>query len=191
MSKKRTTTDRLWETCIQDSFNLGSTNVAFARMLIDLKSVLENLAGQGEEFKISKATLSVTSVPIQSGTVATVAMVVSDQVIQNATPNNTSYWMLDDLIDGMTSGDYELQRIGNSHEKWVDATHATFTSSHDITALVQKAARLLARSAILATNPEIAIVIAGINSVSAMNMSFNASLTIQGSLGQKPLRMLA
>lgn len=160
---------------------------------IDIKSIVEQLAGQGEEIKVSKALvhLHFTDTCYYE---AEMAAMISDQAIATADPGeNSSIGNLDDDCDVLTAGDYELQQVGQTRATMLDPTAPTYKSHVflDITPQVQKYCALLARSAVLATDPYFSLVIAGMTLTSNTAPTVNGTVLIAYSVHQKPLRMLA
>jgi len=160
--------------------------------LLDLKAVLENLHAQGQEAMISKAQTTIILYGSDCPIDMIVAALLSDQAIAStATGQNNAYGIVDADLNVMTAGDFELQTLGNLSAKELYANRYQGVKNFDITQVVRKAAQLIARSAVLSTNPEIALVGHSINSAS--NKAVNGVLfyRISYAAKQRPLRMLA
>lgn len=191
MAKK--TGIRVWRKIAGNTGQSPAGRYKFAVELCDIKAQLEALAGQGEEFQISKALLTVQ---LQTATAllqkVDIVAVISDQAITIADPgDNNSYSYMDDDLDVQTAGDYESLRVGTLVGKIVLSNLTVSQGTVDVTGVMRKAASLLARSAILATNPYISFIAIGMNSATGYPPSGNSELEIQGVVRQKPLRMLA
>jgi hypothetical protein len=137
----------------------------------DLKTILEGLVNnQGEEAVISHAEVETvlsraTGTTVQASFAAALVLMISDAAI--SAQLNQNFKNLDAFLDTLTAGDFEYQRLtpfkmsritGASDASDKNATEVV-TLRADITKQLKKAARKLIYSAILATNPEIALVV--------------------------------
>jgi len=182
------------------SYFTAAGNNGINTVLLDAKALLEAIASQGEEVKISKATLRTEHVLDTTNTndaqmFLTIAAMVSDQPIAIAAPT-VSNAVLDDELDVLTAGDYEEQDLGTYVSKALPVgtgvSFHTLKTTTDITSFLQRCSGLMARSAILATNPYMSIV--GVGGLSINNRPPRlgiAVLDLKYVNIQKPLRMLA
>lgn len=173
----------------------------FNFVAVDVATLLANLAGAGEEFHVSKATLHVQlfgSTLGQAYAVADISAVVNDSGgISGTDPGENSVsGYLDDDVDVLAGGEYEMQKLGRVICKLIfvgdgAAKHQQFgTSQFNITSIIQRASALLARSALLTTTPNICIIGTGISDVTNPVLYYRAYIEVQGVVQQKPLRML-
>jgi hypothetical protein len=178
---------------------------AAGQVLADLKSLLEGLlSNQGEESIIhfAKATIEI----VQSNTAGSQTNVgfsaipyvlVADAAIASVQDQNTHN--VDELMDAMTSGDFEYQRLAEARNAQVRAAGSLATTAEstilstrhtvDLTKTLRRASKKLIYSAILATNPEIALVMA-IHSTGVDNIYCHTTVHICYTVRAKPARML-
>jgi len=197
--KGKTGTLRIYHGFYTGTVSSAASRYKFNASILDVKALLETLAGQGEEFKITKASLNVQLYKTDSTNLLSkmdVVAMVSDQSISNTDPgDNNSSSYLDDDLDVLTAGDYEAKKLGQITTKLIQdesGTKVIFGQiSMDITKVLQQASALLARSAILSSNPYISIVGVGYSSATNISPSVNCFVEVHGAVRQKPLRMLA
>jgi len=163
-------------------------------VLQDIKGTLETLAAAGEEIRIHKATLHIqlrSATANCEGIFHTVGM-VSDGAIAAADPgDNNPSDTVDDALDVLTAGEYESQILSELAFKENIASGVYYASQRiDVTSFVRRTSEMLARSAMLSTNPASALV--GLILVRTTNPTiyYVASLTFEYTLVPKPLRML-
>jgi len=205
MSRKRTQNQsRIYRFAYASAAGPGAGRHKFNDVLIDLKTVIETLAGQGEEAKISKALLNVQLSEADvvgnypQSFVADIVAMVSDQSIAQTDPGENSYQgYLDDDLDVMTAGDYECKKIRTLFSKMNVVSDGTLHMQEiaqgniDVTSVVQKASTLLSRSALLSTNPYVIIGVSGVCTNTNPTIGVSAILQVETVIRQKPLRMLA
>lgn len=166
------------------------------RVLFDLKSLLEGLAGSGEEVRVIRAFLQIRGSSVANHAIQP-AILVADAAIQDiAGGGTTNEETLDNGLDLMTAGDYEHMPLGDPVKADYSASDNGNTVlsrsrfSRDITPQVQKASTMLVRSALMDANPYASVVIDLIGDTTAQTTQVSAILSIDYQLVAKPLRML-
>jgi len=165
-------------------------------ILQDIRANLEQLVGTGEEIRVRSAKLTVQLYTATGGahTRAHIVGMVSDSAIAGADPgDNNTFDNVDDALDVMTAGDYESRVLGAIQTKVQNSSTIVYvgTVTVDVTDFVRKTAQLLARSAILATNPESKLVMVALSAVANASVSQFSWLEVEYTLVPKQLRMLA
>jgi len=165
-------------------------------ILQDIRANLEQLVGTGEEIRVRSAKLTVQLYTATGGahTRAHIVGMVSDSAIAGADPgDNNTFDNVDDALDVMTAGDYESRVLGAIQTKVQNSNTIVYvgTVTVDVTDFVRKTAQLLARSAILATNPESKLVMVALSAVANASVSQFSWLEVEYTLVPKQLRMLA
>lgn len=165
------------------------------RSFFDLKGILDTLAGQGEEVKISKAILRVAANASDPFALQP-AILVSDAAISDVAGGGTTQGgNIDDDLDAMTSGDFEMMNLADSmisrgNPDGADQGVSVLNFSKDITEQVRRASAMLIKSALLATNPEVELVCLQEGATTAQAINVFATLQLDYQLVAKPLRML-
>jgi hypothetical protein len=181
----------------QDDTAITAGNYRKAFILFDLKAILESLAGQGEEVKITKALLRYSASGTSGGFAVQPAILVADAAI--ADDNAISATMMgtvDDDWDQMTAGDYEASCLGDVVQSDFNPENGNSVVSRlrftkDVSDAVRRASTMLVRSALLTTNPEACIVLEVFSDELAATIQSTAVLQIDYQVVAKPLRMLA
>lgn len=172
----------------------------FNGVLVDIKNLLETIAGQGDEIVVTKATSYITLRNYFAAAVGEfvgeIAAIVSDQAIAAAAPAATTEETLVDSLDQMTAGDFESQKLAEVGSKLVEHAAADYTTYRstlqvDFTSVAQKVARTLARSAVLSTNPYASLVIVGWSATANAPPSYRVYTRLEYYVRPKQLRMLA
>jgi len=172
-----------------------ASSARFNGVLFDLKNALEALAATGQEVRIHKALIRTQSRLASYRFVTSLVAMVSDQDIVGAAPATASSGNLDEELDVMTAGDYEHQLLATSEMPREDNGQTVIyvcRVSADFTAFAQKFASLMARSAILATNPYGKIVAVGyVEGATNQPTGVSCWVELHYTLHPKPLRMLS
>lgn len=136
--------------------------------VIDMKTVLEGLASEGEEAIIKKCRVTYYLYKIDTPAnlrqlLAQPVIVIADAAIASAAAGAATN-DVDEILDAATAGNLEFKltgqpqhlRINNAHEATSIILQSVFIVA-DFTQSINKAAKRLIRSPMLSTNPEISI----------------------------------
>jgi hypothetical protein len=186
---------------LASSIPMGATG-EFGKEVLDIAAILESLCGEGEEVEIQKCIVSLT-VFQQLDTAETnkaltfqPVLMIADAAIASAAANTND---LDEILDAMTAGNFEFKILGPPKHlvprlNWYDGAGNKLFSSQtvtvDITGPVRKAAKRLVRSPMLATNPEIAFVLAASATFASASAYYQGHLQIDYVVKPRPARML-
>lgn len=160
-----------------------------AAVLHDISTILGTIAGQGEEARIAKATVTLGGTHSSAGVIHLAVLVADDAIASNPAGGVSAAGNLDDDMDVLTAGDYESKVVGHIPIRTIDKNVGP--QSFDITSLVQKAATMSSKSALLDANPNCSVIAVIVSTAPAAIPAVWSDLRLDYRVVAKPLRMLA
>lgn len=182
--------NRVFSQMLSGAAACGADQRRKACLLLNLKTMLQEIQQEGLEIIIHKAHLSLLGIS-DSYFHTDLAIVFADQVLLDTDIDGLFVAKLDEDINAMTEGEFEFQRIASmSSRSPIAVTDFRVMAEVDISNPLRKC-QSLSRAAKLATNPEIGLV-AIFNSYGVQKtFTFLGRIDIEYTARPKALRMLA